>query len=128
MGHLFLRNVILMCWSGIGWLQDVIASRALDLGCSVGRSTFELASIFEEVIGIDFSHALIAKAEQLKCDGKASYKLLIEGDIATEMEAVVNPDVVRIIRKEVVIVTLLIVIHTSNHCLSLYTVIWENFV
>ena len=99
MGHLFLRNVILMCWSGIGWLQDVIASRALDLGCSVGRSTFELASIFEEVIGIDFSRALIAKAEQLKCDGKASYKLLIEGDIATEMEAVVNPDVVRIIYK-----------------------------
>ena len=76
-------------------LQDVIASRALDVGCAVGRSTFELASIFEEVIGIDFSRSLIAKAEQLKCDGRAPYKLTVEGDFATEMEAVVNPDVVR---------------------------------
>ena len=78
-------------------MQDVILSRALDVGCAVGRSTFELASMFEEVIGVDFSRALIAKAEQLKRDGKASYELTVEGDIATEMEAVVNPDVVRMI-------------------------------
>ena len=74
----------------------------------MGRSTFELASIFEEVIGVDFSHALIAKAEQLKCDGKTSYKLMIEGDFATEMEAVVNPDVVRVIYEEVASNTLLV--------------------
>ena len=83
----------------------------------MGRSTFELASIFEEVIGIDFSNALIAKAKQLKCDGKASYNLVIEGDYATEMEAVVNPDVVRIIYEEVVSLTMLVV--SSSHIQSM---------
>ncbi|MEM7601679.1 MAG: methyltransferase type 12, partial [Verrucomicrobiota bacterium] len=29
--------------------------RALDLGCAVGRSSFELSKLAEEVIGIDFS-------------------------------------------------------------------------
>src|SRR6478609_7618732 len=32
------------------------AARGLDLGCSVGRSTFEMSRNCEEVVGIDFSH------------------------------------------------------------------------
>lgn len=34
---------------GVGW------SKAADLGCAVGRSTFELASRFDWVDGIDLS-------------------------------------------------------------------------
>jgi SAM-dependent methyltransferase len=30
-------------------------SRALDLGCAVGRASFELSKGFSEVVGIDFS-------------------------------------------------------------------------
>ena len=44
--------------------------RALDLGCAVGRSTFELARHFKEVIGIDFSQAFVDAANQLKQDGR----------------------------------------------------------
>ena len=30
-------------------------NRALDVGCSVGRSSFELARDYNEVVGLDFS-------------------------------------------------------------------------
>ena len=36
--------------------------RALDIGCAVGRTTIELATLFDEVIGIDLSNAFIAAA------------------------------------------------------------------
>lgn len=38
---------------------------ALDLGCAVGGSSFHLATRFEEVVGIDFSHAFIHAARHL---------------------------------------------------------------
>ncbi len=41
-------------------------ARGLDLGCAVGRSTFEMARNCEEVIGIDFSHAFIHAASELQ--------------------------------------------------------------
>jgi putative 4-mercaptohistidine N1-methyltranferase len=40
--------------------------RALDLGCAVGRSSFELRRHFSEVIGIDFSHRFIAAAQEMQ--------------------------------------------------------------
>lgn len=43
--------------------------RALDLGCSVGGSTFALAKEFEEVVGIDFSHTFIRAASELATTG-----------------------------------------------------------
>lgn len=39
--------------------------RALDLGCAVGRSTFELSKIADEAVGIDFSRSFIEAAETL---------------------------------------------------------------
>jgi 2-polyprenyl-3-methyl-5-hydroxy-6-metoxy-1,4-benzoquinol methylase len=41
-----------------------VAGRALDIGCAVGRTTFELANRFTEVVGIDLSHALIKAANE----------------------------------------------------------------
>ncbi len=41
-------------------------ARALDLGCSVGRSTFELARHCREVIGVDVSIAFIGAARTLR--------------------------------------------------------------
>ena len=43
--------------------------RALDLGCAVGRSSFELARRCEEVIGIDYSRRFIEAAERVRRDG-----------------------------------------------------------
>ena len=44
-------------------------ARALDLGCSVGRSSFELARHCEEVIGIDYSQAFIDAANRIVAEG-----------------------------------------------------------
>ena len=56
--------------------------RALDIGCAVGRSSFELGRHFEEVVGIDFSTRFIRHAIDLKEKGQVSYYLKEEGDIA----------------------------------------------
>ena len=49
--------------------EDVDATRrverALDIGCAVGRSTFELANLADEVIGVDFSEAFIGAASRI---------------------------------------------------------------
>lgn len=36
--------------------------RALDLGCAVGRTSFELARVFAEVVGLDLSSRFIEAA------------------------------------------------------------------
>ena len=40
--------------------------RALDIGCAVGASSFGLADRYEEVIGIDFSHAFVNAAKRMQ--------------------------------------------------------------
>ncbi|MEZ5305066.1 MAG: putative 4-mercaptohistidine N1-methyltransferase [Verrucomicrobiales bacterium] len=50
------------------------AGRALDLGCAVGRSAFELSKTCDAVVGIDFSHAFIAAAQRLKDTGRHEYE------------------------------------------------------
>lgn len=47
--------------------------RALDLGCAVGRATFELAREFRDVRGIDYSREFIAAATQLRQYGRLDY-------------------------------------------------------
>ena len=54
-------------------------ARALDLGCAVGRSSFELAGHCREVIGIDYSQAFIDAAEKIRTDGSIVYDYAIEG-------------------------------------------------
>ncbi len=53
---------------------------ALDLGCAVGRSTFELARIARSVLGIDFSSAFIRSAEVLKREGRLDCHVSVEGE------------------------------------------------
>ncbi len=68
-------------------------SRALDVGCAVGRSSFELARHCESVRGIDFSQAFITAASRMK-NGSASVRQTVEGEIARAIEIsapTVNP-------------------------------------
>ncbi|MBK1832455.1 methyltransferase domain-containing protein [Roseibacillus ishigakijimensis] len=58
--------------------------RALDLGCAVGRSTYELSRSSQEVIGIDYSHAFITAAEEIKA-GPRRIARLEEAHRATEL-------------------------------------------
>ena len=65
-------------------LKDIKSKKALDLGCSVGRSTFELAKDFDEVIGIDFSANFINVGVKLKTYDSLIYKVKKEGEIFEE--------------------------------------------
>jgi putative 4-mercaptohistidine N1-methyltranferase len=71
------------------------SARALDLGCAVGRSTFELARSCHSVIGIDFSHRFIDAAEALRQTGALSHLRLDEGDLTTPLIARVAPEIPR---------------------------------
>jgi putative 4-mercaptohistidine N1-methyltranferase len=55
-------------------------ARALDVGCAVGRSSFELCAFCSTVIGIDFSHSFIQAACELKDRGECSFEMVVEGE------------------------------------------------
>ncbi|MBX7158640.1 MAG: putative 4-mercaptohistidine N1-methyltransferase [Verrucomicrobiae bacterium] len=78
---------------GVRWSQK--KGRALDLGCAVGRSTFELAKNFDEVIGLDASRRFIATANQLKQNGELSYSFPLEGELVEQFVAQVPSDIIR---------------------------------
>lgn len=62
-------------------------ARGLDLGCAVGRSTFEMARTCDQVTGIDFSHAFIRAAEALRRGETLGYERLEEGARRTKLVA-----------------------------------------
>jgi putative 4-mercaptohistidine N1-methyltranferase len=61
--------------------------RGLDLGCAVGRSTFEMSRACNDVLGIDFSHGFIAAAEALRSGQGLPYLRREEAAEATLLEA-----------------------------------------
>ena len=61
--------------------------RALDLGCAVGRSTFELSRVCSRVIGIDFSSRFIESAETLRNTGSIEYAYTEEGSLTRPARA-----------------------------------------
>ncbi|MEM9445720.1 MAG: putative 4-mercaptohistidine N1-methyltransferase [Verrucomicrobiota bacterium] len=69
--------------------------RALDLGCAVGRSTFEIARAYHEVIGVDFSHQFINTAKILKAQGDFAYSRIEEGSRKTQLNASVPHEIDR---------------------------------
>ena len=54
-------------------------ARALDIGCAVGRSSFEFARYCPEVIGIDASHRFIETANRLAEQRAVEYRFFDEG-------------------------------------------------
>ena len=66
------------------------ASRALDIGCSVGRSSFELARHCREVIGVDYSQAFIDAANRMKANGKHVAMRSDEGSATTLLDLQVD--------------------------------------
>jgi putative 4-mercaptohistidine N1-methyltranferase len=57
--------------------------RALDLGCAVGRSTFELSGWVRQVVGIDLLHCFIAAANGIRETGKIEIRRTEEGEVVT---------------------------------------------
>ncbi|PSW05265.1 SAM-dependent methyltransferase [Photobacterium lipolyticum] len=73
------------CINGVQQCQQEIqlthTAKALDIGCSVGRATFELAKTFDHVDGIDFSARFIQQAYALAEHGEKRYTIRTEGDL-----------------------------------------------
>ncbi len=62
-------------------------ARALDLGCAVGRSTFEFSKHCAEAIGIDYSHRFIEAAQVLRDQGELPYFRRDEGELGARLTA-----------------------------------------
>jgi putative 4-mercaptohistidine N1-methyltranferase len=62
-------------------------ARGLDLGCAVGRSTFEMARACDHVIGLDFSQRFIEAANALSQGLTLPYSRVDEGNIRTQLAA-----------------------------------------
>jgi putative 4-mercaptohistidine N1-methyltranferase len=60
-------------------------TRALDLGCAVGRSSFELGRHFDEVVGIDFSKRFVTAAQQMQREGTAIVRAQREGPVVDKL-------------------------------------------
>ncbi|MHC1696823.1 MAG: putative 4-mercaptohistidine N1-methyltransferase [Geobacteraceae bacterium] len=69
---------------------EIMAERnraaALDLGCAVGRTSFELARDFSSVTGLDFSRRFIAVARRMAEEGKIAYEIPLEGELTAHVE------------------------------------------
>ena len=64
-----------------------MGTHALDLGCAVGRSSFELASHCSKVKGIDYSSSFVEAANALVDEGTLSYRFREEGELFKESVA-----------------------------------------
>jgi putative 4-mercaptohistidine N1-methyltranferase len=60
-------------------------ARALDVGCAVGRSSFELSAQCATVIGIDFSRRFIGTARTLAAGGATDFYRIDEGALRTPL-------------------------------------------
>ncbi len=55
--------------------------KAMDMGCAVGRSSFELGTYFKQVLGVDYSHNFVKICQQMQEHGQLTYKLIDEGKV-----------------------------------------------
>jgi 5-histidylcysteine sulfoxide synthase/putative 4-mercaptohistidine N1-methyltranferase len=67
-------------------LPAVNTGKALDLGCSVGRASFELAKTFSHVDAIDFSARFIQHGHQLQETGLSRFSIPTEGELVVFKE------------------------------------------
>jgi len=72
------------------YMQKRSKKRAFDVGCAIGRSSFELAREFDEVIGVDLSARFILEAQRLKESGVLRYAIPAEGELEVFHEVRLN--------------------------------------
>jgi putative 4-mercaptohistidine N1-methyltranferase len=70
-------------------------ARALDIGCAVGRASFELSRHCSRVVGVDFSERFIGIAGHLGKNGSFLFGCVEEGELTRPCQAVVPDDIDR---------------------------------
>jgi SAM-dependent methyltransferase len=69
--------------------------RALDLGCGVGRFSFELGLVAGEVLGIDYSQAFIRAARTMAAKHSVSARVPESGELFRKQNVVLPPSLRR---------------------------------
>ena len=64
---------------------------ALDIGCSVGRLTFELTKTHDRAIGLDTSLSFIRAARKLAAQKRLEFDLILEGKISQTRSSDLDP-------------------------------------
>lgn len=77
-------------------LDHPLKGGALELGCAVGRASFELSRWCDRVLGIDFSSSFIQAAQRLAREPRVSFLVPVEGELTEELsyqlETEMRPD------------------------------------
>lgn len=85
--RLGVENYPAKCASiALEYMKDKPKRSAFDIGCAIGRSSFELARGFDEVTGVDFSARFIQEAQALKENGILRYVMPTEGELESFYE------------------------------------------
>ncbi len=67
-------------------MEGRAANRALDVGCALGRASFQLADYFDQVTGVDFSTRFFRLAADMQERGHLRYALPEEGELVSYHE------------------------------------------
>jgi SAM-dependent methyltransferase len=75
------------------WVKKLNLPRgaAFDVGCAVGRTSFDMSKTFDAVVGLDFSHKFVATADKLRSGASIDYVATMEGE-ATAAFSCAAPD------------------------------------
>ena len=76
-------------WASLVRMSDGLA---LDIGCSVGRLSFEMSRFHRRVVGVDTSYSFIENARKLLLKKKVGFDMIIEGMITERRECGLNGD------------------------------------
>ena len=68
---------------GLKATEGAARGKALDIGCSVGRSAFELAGSFNKVDALDFSARFVQVGALLQSQGRIRYERVEEGELVS---------------------------------------------
>jgi putative 4-mercaptohistidine N1-methyltranferase len=75
--------------------------RALDIGCAVGGSSFELAKKFDHVDAFDYSQSFVAAAMRMQQGESISFRVPVEADLFEEVKAVHEDEITPEVRSRV---------------------------
>ena len=65
---------------------------ALDIGCSVGRLTFEMTKTHDRAVGLDTSISFVRAARELAAQMRLAFDLIMEGRITEKRACDLDPD------------------------------------
>ena len=66
----------------------------MEVGCAVGRTSFELSRGFDSILGVDISQAFVDKCNEIKATGQTEYWMPGEGELGETKMAYLSPDIV----------------------------------